>query len=209
MSTGRDTTLIRAILFDLGQVLVPFDLERGLRALGAHSPYSPGEIKKRIADCELLPPFEQGRIPPREFARRLSELLQLNVGYEQFCELWSSIFLPETLIPDSFIEALARRYRLVLVSNTNAIHYAMIERRYGIVRHFHERVLSYEIGAVKPEARIYEEAVRRAGCEASQCFYTDDIAEFVEAARRHGILAVRFRSAGQLAEDLAAHGVLW
>lgn len=201
--------MIRAVLFDLGQVLVPFDLDRGLRALAPHCPHPPQEIRKRIAGSGLVRPFEEGRLEPLEFARRLCELLEVHVGYEQFCELWSSIFLPETLVPESLVESLARRYRLVLVSNTNAIHYSMIEQRYAILRHFHDRALSYEVGALKPDPRIYQEAVRRAGCDASECFYTDDIAEYVEAARRLGIIAVQFRSAEQLARELEFHGVRW
>lgn len=201
--------MIRAVLFDLGQVLVPFDLGRGLRALAPYCPHPPQEIQRRIASSGLVRPFEEGRIAPEEFAHRLGELLDLSIGYEQFCELWSSIFLPETLVPETLVESLARRYRLLLVSNTNAIHYSMIEQRYAILRHFHDRVLSYEVGALKPDPRIYQEAVRRAGCEPSECFYTDDIPEYVEAARRLGMIAVQFLSAGQLARELASHGVRW
>jgi FMN phosphatase YigB (HAD superfamily) len=201
--------LIRTIFFDLGQVLVPFDLERGYRALAPHCPHPPEEVRARIASAGLVRPFEEGRIAPEEFVRELSRLLDLKVTYEQFCELWSSIFLPETLVPEDMVEALGRRYRLILLSNTNAIHYSMLERRYPILRHFHDRVLSYEIGALKPADAIYQEALRRAGCPAAECFYTDDIPEYVEAARRHGIVAVQFHNSEQLARDLRAHGVAW
>ncbi|MCS7315239.1 MAG: HAD family phosphatase [Bryobacterales bacterium] len=201
--------MIRAILFDLGQVLVPFDLERGLRALAPYCPHPPREIQRRIASSGLVRPFEEGRLAPREFARRLGELLELSVSYEQFCELWSSIFLPETLVPEGLIESLAQRYRLLIVSNTNAIHYSIVEQRYAVLRHFHDRVLSYEVGALKPDQRIYREALRRAGCDARECFYTDDIPEYVEAARRLGMIAVQFRSAEQLACELEACGVRW
>lgn len=201
--------MIRTIFFDLGQVLVPFELERGFRALAPHCPHPPEEIRARIASASLVRPFEEGRIEPEEFVRELSRLLDLKVTYERFCELWSSIFLPETLVPEAMVEALARRYRLILLSNTNAIHYTMLERRYPILHHFHDRVLSYEIGALKPADPIYQEALRRAGCPAGECFYTDDIPEYVEAARRHGIVAVQFQGAEQLARDLRAHGVAW
>ncbi|MGB9605541.1 MAG: HAD family hydrolase, partial [Bryobacteraceae bacterium] len=176
--------MTRAILFDLGQVLVPFDLERGYRALAPYCSYAPQEIRARIAASGLVRPFEEGRIPAAEFVRGISAALGLEVSYEQFCELWGSIFLPETLVPESLVEALARRFRLLILSNTNVLHYAMIEQRYGIVRRFHDRVLSYEVGALKPDERIYREALRRAGCEPGECFYVDDIPEYVEAARR-------------------------
>ncbi len=201
--------MIRVIFFDLGQVIVPFDLNRGYAALAPHCPHSPEEIRRRIAGADLVRPFEEGRIRPEQFMAELSSLLDLRVDERQFCELWSSIFLPETLVPESLIEGLARRYRLLLLSNTNAIHYRMIRERYPLMRHFHDGVLSFEVGALKPDDRIYEEALRRAGCAARECFYTDDIPEYVEAGRRHGMDAVRFECAEQLVRELAARGVEW
>lgn len=201
--------MIRAIFFDLGQVIIPFDLKRGYQALAPLCPHPPDEIRRRIGEADLVRPFEEGRIGPDEFVARVSRLLDLKVDYREFCELWSSIFLPETLIPESLLAALASRYRLLLLSNTNAIHYDMIRRCYPLMRHFHDRVLSYEVGALKPDDRIYQEALRRAGYPAEQCFYTDDIQEYVEAARRHGIQAVQFRSAEQLEHELLARGIRW
>lgn len=201
--------MIRAVFFDLGQVLVPFDLKRGYLALAPHCPHPPEEIHRRIQQADLVRPFEEGRIPPERFVREISKLLDLNVDYRRFCELWSSIFLPETLVSESLVAGLARRYRLLLLSNTNAIHYEMIRERYPVMRHFHDAVLSYEVGALKPDDRIYQEALRRAGCPPEECFYTDDIAEYVEAARRHGFDAVQFQSAEQLERELKARGLNW
>lgn len=201
--------MIRAVIFDLGQVIIPFDLRRGYEALAPHCPHPPEEVRARIASAGLVQPFEEGRVSPQEFVSEISRLLDLKVSYRQFCELWSSIFLPETLIPESLLEGLARRYRLLLLSNTNAIHYEMIRERYPLLRHFHDEVLSYRVGVLKPASAIYQEAIRRAGCAPSECFYTDDIPEYVEAARRHGIQAVQFRSAAQLELELRSHGVEW
>ena len=44
--------------------------------------------------------FETGLIEPRDFVEQLSRLLDLRMDYDQFCEIWSSIFT-ETLIPES------------------------------------------------------------------------------------------------------------
>ncbi len=201
--------MIRALFFDLGQVIVPFDLNRGYAALAPHCPHGPEEIRRRIAAAELVRPFEEGRMRPEDFMAGISRLLDLEVDEHEFAELWSSIFLPETLVTEQLIAGLARNYRLLLLSNTNVIHYRMIRERYPLMRHFHDRVLSYEVGALKPDDRIYQEALRRAGCAPAECFYTDDVPEFVEAGRRHGMDAVRFESAAQLERELKARGVEW
>ena len=201
--------MIRTVIFDLGQVIIPFDLKRGYEALAPYCPYPPERIRAIIAASDLVRPFEEGRIPAEDFAREVSRLLELKVSYRQFCELWSSIFLPETLIPESLLAGLARRYRLLLLSNTNAIHYTILRERYPLLAHFHDEVLSYQVGALKPADAIYQEALRRAECAPQECFYTDDVPEYVQAARRHGIDAVRFESAARLEQELRARGVDW
>jgi putative hydrolase of the HAD superfamily len=197
----------RAIIFDLGKVLVHFDFQRGYRQLEQMCPHAAREIPKRLAGTGLVERFETGLIEPREFVDELTRILDLRVDYDQFCGIWSCIFT-DTLVPDSLVEALAARYRLLLLSNTNAIHFQMIRENYPILRHFHDLVLSYEVKAMKPRPEIYRAALDKAGCRPEECFYTDDIVEYVEGARRMGIDAVQFQGAEQLERDIRARGIL-
>jgi putative hydrolase of the HAD superfamily len=198
----------KAIIFDLGRVLIYFDFKRGYQALEGLCPYPAAEIPKRIAATDLVQRFETGLVEPAEFFAEFSRILGLHLEYGQFCRIWSSIFT-EALVPESMLEGLAARYRLVLLSNTNAIHFEMVRGAYPLLRHFHEFVLSYEVKAMKPDPRIFREAIARAACRPEECFYTDDIAAYVEAARKMGIDAVQFEGAEQLGRDLQARGVRW
>ena len=200
--------MIRAVIFDLGGVIVPFDFKRGYAKMEPLCAYKAAEIPERLRSTDLVTRFESGRIEPEDFVREISKVLELRISYEEFCNLWTSIFLPQTLITEALLERLRQRARLVLLSNTNAIHYTMIERDYPILRHFDDRVLSYKVGAMKPSAAIYQEAVARAGCRPEECFFTDDVAAYVEGARREGIDAVQFQSAAQVEGELQARGVL-
>lgn len=201
--------LIKAVIFDLGKVIVPFDLARGYAALQPHCPLPAEEIPRRISSTDLVTRFEMGQLPPGDFVRQLSALLGLNLDYARFCEVWSSIFLPEPLVPEALLEGLHRRYRTLVLSNTNAIHFSMVREKYPLLRHFDDFVLSYEVGVLKPAPLIYQAAVARAGCRAEECFFTDDIPLYVEAARRLGMDAVQFQSVAQLERELAARGVGW
>lgn len=69
-------------------------------------------------------------------------------------------------------------------------------------------LLSYEVGCLKPEARICEETVARAGCRPQERFYTDDSPTYVEGARALGIDAVQFQSLEQLLADLRSCGMV-
>ncbi len=201
--------MIKTVIFDLGKVLIPFDFSRGYRAMEKFCDYPAAEIPKRIAATGLVHRFETGLVEPRDFVEQLSRMLDLRVTYEQFCEIWSSIFLPDTLVPENLLAGIGERYRLLVLSNTNAIHFAMVRQRYPILRHFHDLVLSYEVKAMKPSPAIYREAIARAQCLPEECFYTDDIPAYVEGARREGIDAVQFESCAQLERELAAREIRW
>jgi putative hydrolase of the HAD superfamily len=200
---------IQTVVFDLGKVIIPFDFTRGYRAMEGLCGLPAAEIPRRIGSTDLVIRFETGLISAQDFVAELSELLGLDVGYERFCEIWSSIFLPETLIPEAMLEGLKRRYRLLLLSNTNAIHFGIIRERYPLLRHFDDFVLSHEVKAMKPAPAIYREAIARAGCAAGECFYTDDVAAYVEGARKEGMDAVQFVGLEPLEKEMRERGIVW
>ena len=88
--------------------------------------------------------FETGLVEPQDFFEQFSRLLDLHLDYPRFCEIWSSVFT-ETLVPETMLAGLARGYRLLLLSNTNAIHFEAVREHYPLLGHFHELVLSYEV----------------------------------------------------------------
>lgn len=201
--------MIKSVIFDLGKVLIAFDFTRGYAGMEKLCGYPAAEIPRRLASTDLVRRFESGLVEPEDFVAELSRILDLRVTYGQFCEIWSSIFLPEPLLPESLLEGLSRRYRLLLLSNTNAIHFRMLEETYPMLRHFHDKVLSYRVGAMKPSPAIYREAIARAGCRPGECFFTNDIAEYVAGATREGMDAVRFESREQIERELKARGIRW
>ena len=201
--------MYKAVIFDLGKVLIPFDFTRGYRAMEKVCRFPAAEIPHRIAATDLVHRFETGLVEPRDFVAELSLMLDLRISYDEFCEIWSSIFLPDPLVPETLLAGIRERYRLLCLSNTNAIHFAMVRRSYPLLRHFDDLVLSFEVKAMKPSPAIYREAVARAGCRPEECFFTDDVPAYVEGARREGIDAVQFQSCAQLEQELATRQILW
>jgi len=197
----------KAIIFDLGRVLVHFDFNRAYRELESLCPFPAAEIPKRLAPTGLPQQFETGLIDGPEFHAKITEILGLSVDYDRFCHLFCGIFT-HPLVPESLLEDLHSRYRLVLLSNTNSIHFDMIRATYTFLRHFDELVLSYEVKAMKPHPDIYRAAIGKAGCRPEECFYTDDIPDYVEGARKMGIDAVQFEDAEQLQAEMRARGIL-
>jgi len=201
--------MIKAVLFDLGNVIIPVDFRRCHEALARVCSHPPEQVPKILGKSGLPRRFEQGEINAGDFVAETCRLLGMEMSYDEFWEVWTRIFLPETLIPESLLQGLRRSHRLLLLSNTNSIHFRMAMERYPLLRHFDGYVLSYELGVMKPAPEIYREAIARAGCQPGECFFTDDVEINVQAARQEGMDAVRFESLDQLQGEMRARGLAW
>ena len=201
--------MIRALLFDLGNVLVGLDFDRAYRAAAKQGPYSPDEIRARLRDARIADPFERGEMSSQEFYRRCIDLLGLELSFDRFSELWGDMFVKEPLLDDELVESLAGQYRLVVVSNTNELHMRFIEREYRILRHFKHFVLSHEVGAMKPNRRFYEQALETAKAPPEQCVFIDDRRENILGAEAMGIPSIRFEGQDCLIAALKSAGVNW
>ena len=200
--------MIRSLLFDLGNVLVPFEIDRGYAGLSANGGLPVDEIAVRIRESGLYSAFESGEFETVEFHERFSRLLNLKATPAEFREIWNSIFLPEGLTSEALILELKEHYRLVLLSNTNDLHFGWLSERYPVLKHFDAYTLSYEVGAMKPSPKIYEAAVANAKCAPHECFFTDDVLAYVVGARAYGIDAEQFKGEAVLRGHLQQRGLL-
>jgi len=199
--------MIEVVYFDLGKVIVDFDHSRAAQELLKVTPLSLKEAMAVLSDGELVSEYETGQLSSQEHYRKVCRRLQMDVSIEKFRELWGSMFLPEPLLSESFLQDLKKRYRLMLLSNTNEIHFDFLIQHYPILRLVEERLLSYQAGCMKPEARIFELAIKKAAVAPEKIFFTDDRPENIEAAQRAGIQALLFQSETQLRRDMASQGL--
>ena len=200
--------MIKVICLDLGKVIIDYDPTIPLNALGTRSALSLPEIMQVLADREPLLQFDRGHYSRSDFYRTMCARLRLDVSTEEFEQLWTSLFLPEPLLPESFLLSLKRRYWLLMLSNVNEVHFEFIWKNYPLVHHIEDRLLSYELGCLKPEPAIYRIAIDRAGVPPEEIFFADDRPENVEAARQAGIVATCFQSEQQLRLALRQAGVV-
>ena len=83
--------------------------------------------------------FDRGQYSRSDFYRIMCARLHLDISTEEFEQLWTSLFLPEPLLPESFLLSLKRHYRLLMLSNVNEIHFEFIWKHYPLVRHIEDR----------------------------------------------------------------------
>jgi HAD superfamily hydrolase (TIGR01509 family) len=125
----------------------------------------------------------------------------------KFRHAWSSVFSPGLMVSENLLVTLKRKYPLILVSNTNEAHAEYLRERYPIFNYFDHHILSYKVGSLKPDKRIFECAIAASGCAAEALFFTDDREENIRAATELGIHAHQFVSESKLIEALRQVGV--
>ena len=205
---SRSAPAPRALLFDIGRVIVRVDVNRALGTLGAAAGLSAAEVWAAIQADPRWRDWQEGRIEPRHWHVHLAQRFGVSLSFEEFCAVWNGSLDPETVLQEDLFGRLAARYRLGLLSNTDPIHVAHLEAHFSFVRHFAARVYSCRAGACKPDRAIYGRAIEELGVPADQVLYTDDSPEYAEAGRQAGMQAIVFEGAEQLLGELRQRGIV-
>ena len=198
---------IEALLFDLGKVLVDFDFDLGMKRFAARTSLAPAEFKAVILEQRWVRRYEHGDISSADYHRYLLDHGKLDMSLDEFHEAWSSVFLPDPIVPERLLASLKTRYPLILVSNTNESHADFVARNYKVLHYFDHKIFSHEVGSMKPDRRIYDAAIQVSGKAPEALFFTDDRPENIESATRLGIRAHQFQSVSGLVNALQNHGV--
>ncbi|MFH1879091.1 MAG: HAD family phosphatase [Candidatus Omnitrophota bacterium] len=167
---------IKAVLFDLGNVVVKIDTSALTREWAAAGKASEKDSMEYFLDSKNMNRYMEGKLTSSQFYEKTRRLFKLGLKYNDFYRVWNSIFLPYPEM-EELIRAIRAKYpdiRLGLVSNTNESHYEHIREHYEILDAFDFHVVSHVIGIQKPNSKIFQEALRLAGTLARNTFFTDD-----------------------------------
>jgi HAD superfamily hydrolase (TIGR01509 family) len=201
-------TKLRAIIFDIGRVLIRVDVARIKSALADGLSLSPQELWSAIENDPLWRDWQEGRLKPRDWHLHLSKRLGSSLSFEKFSEAWNLALDPQPMQDSAIFQRLSKQYRLGLLSNTDHIHLAHMEPKYDFFPYFPVRIYSCSVGASKPDPLIYQHALRGLRTKATEALYIDDIPAYVEAAQRLGMSGIIYRSPDQLREDLRNFGIV-
>jgi len=181
---------ISALIFDIGNVLLPHDYARAKQRLRSE------QNKETVPDAEKLIAatcieYESGRINRAEFLSIVKNIYAYRDSDESFIKIWCEIF--EENIPLHLqIPKLAATCPLYLLSNIGCIHREFIHNRYPVFTHFTAGIYSYEVGFMKPHRRIYEIAIERFNLIPEDTLFIDDLSANVEGARAAGFQAFTY-----------------
>jgi len=198
---------LRAIIFDIGRVLIRVDVAAAINGLASGLSLSSAEVWSAIEKDPRWQDWQEGRMRPHDWHLHLSKRLGSSLTFEKFSEVWNLALDPQPMQDVKLFEQLARNYRLGLLSNTDPIHLAHMEPRYNFFQHFPVRIYSCSVSASKPNPLIYREALRALRVKANEAIYIDDVPAYVEAAQRLGMAGIPYQSPEQLLEELRNLGV--
>ena len=193
--------MIKAAIFDLGNVTIKFDETPTFKKWSSCGSKSFAEVKEYHENSSARKSFERGEITPKQFYEKYAEDLGLKINYNDFVKNYNNIFTRNIKV-EKIIKSLKGNVKLILLSNTNVLQYEYCRRKFRILDLFDERIASHEAGMRKPNPLIFLKAVKKAGIVPWNCAYFDDIAEFVYMARMIGIKAFQYKNTEKLRKNL-------
>jgi len=181
---------IKAVILDLGVVIINIDQEKTLRAferLGI-------DLEDINESMPIFKQYEKGEISDEDFIRTLKTALKGNATEEKIIKAWNAMILDIPAYRFRLIEKLREHYKVYLLSNTNSIHIKEI-RDYINTYHqnedwqntFDKMFLSYEIGLRKPEPGFYEHVLNEINLKADETIFIDDSRANIKGAEKLGI----------------------
>ncbi|MEZ6130177.1 MAG: HAD family phosphatase [Planctomycetaceae bacterium] len=198
---------IKTCLFDMGNVLVYFSHQKMCRNVASVCGVSEADVTALLLESGLQWQLERGEISEQEFHAGFEKSCGRSINFDALKHAAADIFrLNESIV--SLIDELKRGgMRLVLLSNTSVTHLRFIQSNFDILERFDALTTSFEVGALKPDKAIYEDALDKAQCSPEHCFYTDDIEAYVQQARCFGIHAEVYSRTTTTRAALKALGV--
>ncbi|MFM2441719.1 MAG: hypothetical protein RL449_360 [Bacteroidota bacterium] len=185
--------MAKAIIFDLGNVLLPIDLNLSYEAFASYSSYNSTDIAQKINDNQLWVPYESGLQSDDEFRDFLRLHLDLTISGAEFDEAFSALLLDFHVGVYEWISSLKVKYRLILLSNTSSIHAErFIQVQLGpegqnLFSLFDQVNYSFEMGLVKPDPLIYHQVLVANKLAAEDVLFFDDNLANINSAKAIGI----------------------
>ena len=197
----------RHLLLDIGMVLVRLDYKLLADKMRTLAQIEPAQLQAILTRNEFVREFECGKLSETEFYEEVCRRIGMNIPWSEFLEAWNSI-VADQLVSDHLLAALAGKAHLWAISNTNRTHFDFLARSFTFLRHFEGLILSYEVGALKPDARIFREALRKSGAPVTDLLFVDDQEINVKAARILGVDGFTFLSPAQFESEMRIRGLL-
>jgi len=190
--------------FDLGNVLLYFDLNLSMRKMAKVAGISAAQMHSIVLDTPLQIEYETGRINCVCFVQRISVAIGRELDVSDMLQAAADMFVPNPHILPVLERVKALGIPMGVLSNTCKAHWNWInELAYPqVIGWFDPIILSYEVNSMKPDSHIYSQAQQLCQVSPEKIFFTDDRADNVAAAVGAGWQAEVFVNADRLMKTI-------
>lgn len=207
--------MTQLVVFDLGNVILPFDhlpIARRLHAASrGRAASTPEEIHRYIFDWDdgSYIRYEAGEIGTEAFTGDVCTRFGLDLDLAGFKAIWNDIFTLDGAVAAIIGDLKARKIPLFILSNTNEMHWTHCRAAYPVMGLFDRLIASHEVKLRKPFRPIFEELLRHApGTPPGDVLFIDDWEKNIAGAGAAGLATHHFTGAAGLRARLAAEGIL-
>jgi len=196
------------IVFDLGNVLINFDYDIAVKKFDKIEPNLGKKfLEHHKNNYQIHRTFEKGMISEEEFIKIALSGVNHKVEPDIFAKIYSDIFTPNNDVI-SLLPILKKKFKLLLLSNTDPLHKKYGYEKYEFLSHFDHSVLSFEVGSVKPEEKIFKCVEKLSQVLPQNHLYIDDITEYTETAKTRGWDVIQFLNYNQLLKEFHSRNIL-
>jgi epoxide hydrolase-like predicted phosphatase len=190
--------MIKAIIFDLGGVLFTDGTKKFIDEIGAQYNLDKEKVKE-VMDGEIGSFYRVGKISRDQFWKEFLTKLHLEADIDELENKWIGGYELIEGTRDVILE-LGQKYKVLFLSDNVKERVDAINQKYGFLAWFEGGVFSHEAGVRKPDSKIYQLALEKAGVEPEEAVFVDDKAPFLEPAVQMGMTTFLFETPGSLRE---------
>ena len=196
---------IEVLVFDLFGVLIAFDDDLVTARLARHCS-DPDDAFGRLHKLTARHDIITGASTLPEVHRELVDTHGLTLSFRDFEAAWLEPYHEATPGMADLAKALSEHYRLVLLSNVDRDYWQVVRAMHPELDCFESLLVSCDLGNAKPDPEVFRHVCRLTGADPSRCFFVDDTALNVEAARALGLHGHVFRTVEGLTAALLEAG---
>ena len=203
------TQQVKAVCFDVGNVLVEVDITHAIARLGPHVDDRLRQKIQAIGQWETYDAFERGHILEAQFLRELRAHLAVDLDSTELVAWWNSSLRQMVDGVEAVLSEVVGRMPVYALSNTNPTHFDYFTQHMPLFQQFDRVIASFHVGYRKPEAQLFEAVAQLIGQAPKDILLIDDLMTNVDGAKAVGYHAeICERSSTRLREILAQYGVL-
>ncbi len=197
---------IKALIFDLGDVIVELEYSNFYKKVASISPQRENSLTHKMLEFfRQSDLYHQGKMKDNEFYNLACDIFQVcMLDQSEFYEAFNSIVSHPISEVVELLKQLkeSKKYKLIALSNVNVSHWNYIlAKNWKFLEYFDEFILSFQVHMTKPDPKIFKYAIEKANCKPKEIVFVDDGFNNVRSAKALGMIGIHYTNVKKLKKE--------